>query len=255
MWGSRAQQQPQSQAQAQEPLRIEAFDMAIQGKRIAVVGDPEAGLGFIRSLEADQIYRGRSILVLQEANHGTAAALPSILLRHRWDFIVRVKEGFEAQILATYVANAPKPIRILWYSLRGSGTQQNTGEIPRALWSRWTQGVTLVGCQGDSFLGGCEWECIFFPPAHDKDKIERILAARGGIAATAQFTRIRDGVSEITASGAALVWSCVEEADTRAGGLYWYDPKEYSASLQWSAVDVEDTLRTIADWVGKKGAY
>ena len=70
---------------------------------------------------------------------------------------------------------------------------------------------------------------------------------------SAKFAKIRDGVSEITASGAALVWSCIDEADTRAGGLYWYDPKEYASTIQWSAAEVQDTLRAIADWAAGAG--
>lgn len=247
MWSSPRPSAPQ----ALEPLRIEAFDTSVQGRRVSIVGGPEAWLGFVCALEAEQIYRGRSVLVVQEAAGGSArgagGVLPSVLARHHWDLIVRVKEGFEAQILATYVANAPKPVRIVWCCVGGG-----LGEIPRALWSRWTQGVTLMGCHQEGFLGGCEWECIFFPVAHDRDKIERVLQARGGAAATAQFSRIREGISEITTSGAALVWSSIEEPDARAGALYWYDPKDYTANLSWSAVDVQDTLRTIAEWVGRR---
>ena len=243
-------------AVSDEPLRIEAFDSSIQGRRISVIGPPEVWLGVVATMAAEQIYRGRTILVLHEPAHGegrAAAAPPLSLLRAKWDLVIRVKEGFEAHMLATYVENAPKPIRILWCSLGGRGV---TGEIPRALWGRWTQGVTLIGGHTEGMVGGCEWDAIFFPPAHDRDKIERVLAARGGVAATAKFAKIRDGVSEITASGAALVWSCIDEADTRAGGLYWYDPKEYASSIQWSAAEVQDTLRAIADWAaGASGGH
>lgn len=246
MWGART-------AAATEPVRLEAFDTSSIGRRVAILGTPLAWINAFMEVESEQLYRGRSILVIQDV--GGRGAVPTLLFRKKWDFIVRVRENFEAQMLATYVANAPKPVRIMWICIGGGGGGGGgtgvVGDIPRALWSRWSGrgDITLFGCHEVSLIGGCEWESILFPHACPQERIERVLAGRGGGAGNL-VARIREGISEITASGAALVWSNIEETDTR-GGLYWYDPKSLTAGLEWSKEDIQDTLRTIADWMGR----
>lgn len=245
MWGGSASSKVVAAA---EPLRIEAFDTSLNGRRAALVGSPMMWLGVIGEVEAEHLYRGRTILVLQDTSGGRGpVTAPSILFRRRWDLIIRVKEGFEAQMVATYVANAPKPVRIVWITLGSSG-----GDIPRALWSRWTgrNDITLFGCHETALIGGCEWECILFPHGFGQERMEKVLMARGVVQA---LGKVRDGLSEITASGAALVWSNIDESDFR-GGIYWYDPKPVTTGLEWSKDDLQDTLRTIADWVGRPGA-
>jgi len=135
---------------------------------------------------------------------GTAAVSVSVL-RKRWDCVFRVRDTFEAQMLATYVANAPKPIRIMWI-----GT-----DIPRALWQKWNSDITLLGCSEGVI--GCEWEAIFFPLNFSAQATEKILIARGVRNLAGNMA------SEIAANGAALVWSNI---NTSQGELYWYDPSE-----------------------------
>jgi hypothetical protein len=143
-------------------------------------------------------------------------------------------------MLATYVANAPKPVRVLWISAAqqggpgpGQGQGQGGQEIPRSLWQRWSAGgdVTLIGgSSGDLF--GCEWETIFFPLQNTPQFTDRILSQRGtGIRTLVQLVAAHFG--DIAESGAALVWSNIDEKDVR-GCLYWYDPK--------GTVGVADTI-------------
>ena len=132
--------------------------------------------------------------------------------------VFRVKESFEAQMLATYVANAPKPVRILWVSV-------GAVEIPRVLLQKWQgQDVSLLGGSHQGEMMGCEWETIFFPLHANSATVERTLALRG-----TNMRSLAAGVSEhlsdIAAKGAALVWSNIDEKDSR-GALYWYDPTE-----------------------------
>ena len=83
--------------------------------------------------------------------------------------------------------------------------------------------MTLIGgSSGDLF--GCEWETIFFPLVNSPHFTEKILGLRGsGIRTLVQLVAAHFG--EIAESGAALVWSNIDEKDAR-GCLYWYDPKE-----------------------------
>jgi len=146
-------------------------------------------------------------------------------------------------MLATYIANAPKPIRILWYSVGGQ-------EIPRGLWQKWSSGdITLIGCSEKGELLGCEWEVIFFPLQNTPQFTEKVLGMRGtGMRTLA--TNVSSHLSEITANGAALVWSNIEETDNR-GCLYWYDPSDVTTgpSLTRSeAVSMIDELKT---WIMK----
>jgi hypothetical protein len=129
-----------------------------------------------------------------------------------------MRDSFDAQMLATYVQNAPKPVRILWTC---SGPVQ---EIPRALTARWVgTDVSLVGGTSGELLG-CEWETIYFPLQNTPQFTEKVLGMRGsGIKTLVPPVAVHMG--EIAENGAALVWSNIDEADAR-GSLYWYDPKE-----------------------------
>ena len=71
---------------------------------------------------------------------------------------------------------------------------------------------------------GCEWEAILFPLNAGLTMIERTLALRGtNIRSLA--AGVGEHLSDIAAKGAALVWSNIDERDSR-GALYWYDPTE-----------------------------
>ncbi len=231
-------------SRAVEPQRIEAFDQSFAGGVTMLLGNPGCWLSHLAAIESEQLYRGRSILVLQEgAGARGVGAVPSLLWRRRWDCVFRVKEGFEAQMLATYVANAPRPIRIAWFCLpMPSGAP--SCEIPRALSSRWTgvRDVTLLGCGTTAPIGGVEWDSIVFPSACGFSMLEQVLQGRGGV------SRIKDGFDEIRASGAAIVWSNRSERGTvvkKEGGLYWTEGVEES-DIAWSKEEISETLRSIA---------
>ena len=227
-------------------LRLEGFDNEIRGHRCLVIGKDADWLSRIQSLESESLYKGRSILVIHEGLRpsSTAGSVPSALLRKRWDCIFRIRESFEAQILATYVANAPKPIRILWFS-------QNSQEIPRALWQKWSSDITLIGCSQSGEPLGCEWEAIFFPLQNTSQFTERVLGMRGtGMRSLA--ANVSSYLTEIAESGAALVWSNIDEKDSR-GALYWYDPNEGTMNLseKLTKTEVVSMLEEVKGWVSK----
>jgi hypothetical protein len=227
-------------------LHLEGFDGAIRSRRCLVIGKEADWLSRLAALESESLYRGRTVLVIQEAPRGSAHGVGGVsipLLRRRWDIVFRVRESFEAQMLATYVANAPKPVRIVWYAV-------GAVEVPRVLWQKWQgQDVSLLGCSHQGEMMGCEWEAILFPLNASLAMIERTLALRGtNIRSLA--AGIGEHLSDIAAKGAALVWSNIEEKDSR-GALYWYDPTEdHQDGEKLSKKEAIAMLEEVVAWIG-----
>jgi hypothetical protein len=240
-------------------LRLEGFDGEIRGHRSLIIGKETDWLSRIEVLESESLYKGRSILVIHEPSRPSGTgSVPSALVRKRWDCIFRIREPFEAQMVATYVANAPKPVRILWFSTGGQ-------EIPRALWQKWSYAgvggagagagagsdISLIGCSHSGEPLGCEWEAIFFPLQNTPQFTERVLGMRGsGMRSLA--ANVSSYLTEIAQSGAALVWSNIDEKDSR-GALYWYDPNEgsMSASEKLTKAEAISMIDELKIWVSK----
>jgi hypothetical protein len=229
--------------QSQEALRVEGFDGQLKGHKFLVVGDETAWLRRFNIIESESLYKGRNILVIQEAvgRPSGYSLLSSIgVLRKRWDLIVRVKEGFEAQMLATYVANCPKPVRILWLCA-------TTGcEIPRGLWQRWKD-VTLIGGTSEEMTQiTCEWDAVLFPHRCPQAIVEKFLSGRGtGLVALA--SRMKEHSEEIADSGAALAWSNLTSGGT--GSIYWYDPTEGKVEEGYTKKEAGSVLEGISKWL------
>jgi hypothetical protein len=227
-------------------LRLEGFDGGIRGHRSLIIGKESDWLAKINMLESESLYKGRSILVIQEPPRAPISApVGQALLRKRWDCIFRVRDTFEAQMLATYVGNAPKPVRIVWVSI-------GTTEIPRALWQKWERSdITLLGANKTGEMMGCEWEVIFFPLQNTPQFTEKVLSMRGSGTRTLA-ANVSGHLTEIADNGAALVWSNIDETDNR-GCLYWYDPSEGAASQKdgLTKTDAVSMLEELIGWVGK----
>jgi len=230
-----------SSSSSQEPLRVEGFDAGLRGRRFLVIGDERAWLRRLNLIESESLYKGRNVLVIQESP-GKHMSLLGSIGRKRWDIIFRVRDSFEAQMLATYVQNAPKPVRILWISTNAMS------EIPRAIWQRWRDNkadVTLIGgSEGTSVA--CEWEAILFPHRCPQETVEKVLSARGsGISALA--VKIKDHAEEIASSGAALVWTNIDE-DAR-GSICWYDPNDGTVDDGYTKKEAATVLEGVAKWL------
>jgi hypothetical protein len=224
-------------------LRLEAFDTNIRGRRTLILQGAPIALARIALLESESLFKGKSIFVYQSSSGQGQGQPDSLLHRRRWDAVFRVKENFDVQILASYVQNAPKPVRICWQL--GS----NHEAIPRALWTRWVKGdVSLIGLSTDGNQGACEWEAILFPLKAEPSAVERVLSARGpgiGLSAAGPIAHL----SELTAAGAALAWTNIDEGDQR-GGLYWYDPNEGSNTEDsFTRKEAGALLEALAGWV------
>ena len=228
----------------EDTLRVEGFDSPLRAHRFLVIGDERAWLRRFNLIESQSLYKGRSILVVQESMGKTSnVGLLGSVGRRRWDVIFRVRDSFEAQMVATYVANAPKPVRILWLCAN------TMCEIPRALWQRWREqklDVTLIG-GSDGTSVACEWEAIFFPHRCPQETVEKVLSARGsGLSSLA--VKMKEHGEEIAASGAALVWSNIEESDNR-GCIYWYDPHDGTVNDEYTKKEAATVLEGVAKWL------
>lgn len=230
-------------------VRLEGLDTEFRGRRTLIVGNPEDWLTKMAAVESESLYKGRSVLVIQEGvTKGNGREFPA-LQRKRWDAVFRPRDQFDYQMLATYIQNAPKPTRVLWvFPSTGMGA-----DIPRALWQRWVkQDITLLGgspSEGGGVIGGCEWETILFPLHCEISLAERVLNARGsGLAA--QLTRVKEHIHEIAASGAALAWTNIDEKGA-TGGLYWYDPTEGEEAKgeAFTREEASQLLQSLSKWI------
>lgn len=214
-------------------MRIESLDVPFRGHRTLVVGSVELALQRFSLLESSSAYKGKNILVIQSQESSLGHPL---IFRKRWDVIFRVKDAFDMQLLATYVSNAPKPSRVFWL------TVGHTGDIPRALWARWTHDVSLIGCSEVGSIGGCEWETILFPLGYPVEKVERVLHGRGS--GTAMLKELKEHWTELLDAKAAVAW--VSSSNT----IHWYDPAEnvYDAPL-YTKEEAAEVLQSLASWV------
>ena len=222
-----------------DALRVEGFDGQLRGQKFLVVGDETAWLRRFGIIESESLYKGRNILVIQEGRPNFSLIGSIGILRKRWDMIFRMKEPFEAQMLATYVANCPKPVRILWIA--------NGCEIPRALWQRWVkQDITLIGGSDQENTSiTCEWDAVLFPHRCPQAVVEKFLSGRGtGLAALA--SRMKEHSDEIADSGAALAWS---NAGGGQGAIYWYDPTEGKVEEGYTKKEAGSVLEGISKWL------
>jgi hypothetical protein len=215
-------------------MRIESLDVPFRGHRTLVVGSVELALQRFSLLESSSAYKGKNILVIQEGQE-VALGHP-LIFRKRWDVTFRVKDAFDIQLLATYVSNAPKPSRVFWL------TVGNSGDIPRALWSRWTHDISLIGCSEVGNICGCEWETILFPLGHPVEKVERVLHGRGS--GISLLKELKEHWTELLDAKAAVAWV------SSTNSIHWYDPAEhvYDAPL-YTKEEAAAVLQSLASWV------
>lgn len=230
----------------EDTVRLEGLDVELRGHRTLLVGEPDAWLTRFSSVESEALYKGRNVLVIHESVKGSGREYP-MLYRRRWDVIFRIRESFDAQMMLTYVQNAAKPVRILWVFSPNSNL-----DIPRTMWQRWVKNdITLLGATETGVIGSVEWETILFPFKCELGRVERILNTRGSGIST-MMSKLRDHISEIAASGAALAWTNIDEKDSK-GGLYWYDPSEGSKNAEdsFTKKEASELLQSLSLWIEK----
>jgi hypothetical protein len=227
----------------QQSMELEAFEESVRGHKILIFDSIELALSRFFLVESNSLYKGKNILIISDTGNTPQISNP-LLFRKRWDVIFRLKDAFDAQMIATFVAHSTKPARILWVS---SGQAGDT--IPKTLWSKWTAADITLFCltQASSYVS-CEWDVILFPLGYTYDIIERNLSQRHGHIPI-MLQRIKQNILEIYDAKAGIAWSCLDHKGT-PGTLYWYDPSEGKSTHQlFTKSEASTLLGSISKWL------
>jgi hypothetical protein len=111
--------------------------------------------------------------------------------------------------------------------------------------------VRVSGASGTIGIGGVEWEAIYFPYEVEQEVLERVLHSRATGAGN-ELPKIKEHMADITASGAALVWTNIEEKGI-GGKMYWYDPQEgLSGEEAYTNKEAAELLKSLSKWIEKE---
>lgn len=219
-------------AGAETEVRLEGFAENLRGHRIYCVGSaatlPALVRGRMAVLDTEVAHRGRKVLFLHD---GTPFG--PWLQRMKWDAIFNVHDAQDLRLGLTYVANATKPVRLVW-----AGGEPAAGVF--AALAR-MDGLTVLGFGVQQPMAG-DWDAIFWTGDATADMIDHTLQPRMGHVGT-----LRSMLREIAAADVGLVWSAIAETQRR-GALYWFDPAEGgAATATYSPAEAAELLRSVAD--------
>lgn len=214
-----------------DTVRVEGFGSSLKGQKIWVIGDEHLLPNRLHVLEQELLGRGRRVLLLADGRKH----IPKWALSIEWDAVFKVRDALDLRLAITYIANATKPVRIVWL-----------GDEP-------TPAIVSKLHVGDStFLGygnskpQQHWDCIFFSGGLDKGKIEDALMTRMGSAKLSHFN-LHSVLPELRAAKAGLVWSSMGESE-KSGHLYWYDIAEGEPPAEhFDMTEAASFLRELAD--------
>lgn len=214
-----------------DTVRVEGFGSSLKGQKLWIVGDEHLIPNRLHVLEQELLGRGRRILILADGRKH----IPKWSYSIEWDAVFKVRDALDLRLALTYVANATKPVRIVWI-----------GDEPTApvLSKLHVHDATFIGYGNNKPQQF--WDAIFFSGLLDKNKIEDVLMPRMGSAKISHFN-LSSVIPELRAAKAGLVWSSMGESD-RSGHLYWYDIAEGEPpSEPFDMVEAASFLREIAD--------
>lgn len=214
-----------------DTVRVEGFGSSLKGQKIWIVGDEHLLPNRLHVLEQELLGRGRRVLIMADGRKH----IPRWAMTIEWDAVFKVRDALDLRLALTYIANASKPIRILWL-----------GDEP-------TQAIlSKIHIQDSTFIGygnnkpQQSWDCIFFSGLLDKIKIEDALMTRMGSAKLSHFN-LQSVIPELRAAKAGLVWSSIGESE-RSGHLYWYDIAEGEPpSEPFDMTEAANFLRELAE--------
>lgn len=214
-----------------DTVRVEGFGSSLKGQKIWIVGDEHLIPNRLHVLEQELLGRGRRVLILADGRKH----IPRWASQIEWDAIFKVRDATDLRLGLTYIANAAKPLRVVWI-----------GDEPTA------PVLSKLHPPESTFLGYGNnkpqqpWDCIFFSGLVEKHKIEDALMPRMGSAKLSHFN-LTSVLPELRAAKAGLVWSSVGESE-KFGHLYWYDIAEGEPpSEPFDMVEAASFLRELAD--------
>jgi hypothetical protein len=214
-----------------DTVRVEGFGSSLKGQKIWIVGDEHLLPNRLHVLEQELLGRGRRVLILADGRK----QLPRWSMTMEWDAVFKVRDALDLRLALTYIANASKPLRIVWLGDEPTQAILSKLHVPES---------TFLGF-GNS-KPQQSWDCIFFSGLLDKGKIEDALMTRMGSAKLSHFN-LQSVMPELRAAKAGLVWSSIGESE-RSGHLYWYDISEGEPpSEPFDMTEASHFLRELAD--------
>lgn len=214
-----------------DTIRVEGFGSSLKGQKIWIVGDEHLLPNRLHVLEQELLGRGRRVLLIADGRK----YIPRWASTIEWDAMFKVKDSLDLRLALTYIANASKPLRIVWLG------DEPTPPI-----------LSKLHVNDSTFLGygnnrpQQHWDYIFFSGSLEKGKIEDALMTKMGSAKLSHFN-LSSVIPELRVAKAGLVWSSVGEAD-RSGNLYWYDISEGEPPAEtFDPVEAANFLRDLAE--------
>lgn len=214
-----------------DTVRVEGFGSSLKGQKIWIVGDEHLLPNRLHVLELELLGRGRRVLVIADGRKH----IPKWAMTVEWDAVFKVRDALDLRLALTYIANANKPLRIVWLGDEPTSAILSKLHVPDS---------TFLGI-GTS-RPQQHWDCIFFSGNLDKGKIEDALMTRMGSAKLSHFN-LQSVLPELRAAKAGLVWSSLGESE-RSGNLYWYDIAEGEPPNEpFDMTEASHFLRELAD--------
>jgi hypothetical protein len=214
-----------------DTVRVEGFGSSLKGQKLWIVGDEHLLPNRLHVLDQELLGRGRRVLILADGRKH----IPKWSLSIEWDAVFRLRDPLDLRLALTYIANAAKPLRIVWL-----------GEEPTPLV------MSKLHVADSTFLGFGNnkpqqaWDAIFFSGGLEKYKIEDVLMMRMGSAKLSHFNLL-SVLPELRVARAGLVWSSFGESE-KSGHLYWYDIAEgENPSEPMDMTEAAGFLRELAD--------
>jgi hypothetical protein len=214
-----------------DTVRVEGFGSSLKGQKIWLIGDEHLLPNRLHVLEMELLGRGRRVLLIADGRKH----IPRWALQIEWDAVFKVRDSLDLRLALTYIANAAKPLRIVWLG---------DEPTPAILSKLHVQESTFLGYGNNKPQQN--WDCIFFSGNLDKNKIEDALMTRMGSARLSHFN-LTSVLPELRAAKAGLVWSSIGESE-RSGHLYWYDIAEGEPAAEpFDMTEAASFLRELAD--------
>lgn len=214
-----------------DTVRVEGFGSSLKGQKIWIVGDEHLLPNRLHVLEQELLGRGKRLLVIADGRKH----IPRWAMTIEWDAILKVRDALDLRLALTYIANASKPVRIVWLGDEPTQAILSKLHVPES---------TFIGFGNNKPQQN--WDCIFFSGLLEKNKIEDALMTRMGSAKLSHFN-LQSVITELRVAKAGLVWSSIGESE-RSGHLYWYDIAEGEPpSEPFDMTEASNFLRELAD--------
>jgi hypothetical protein len=214
-----------------DTVRVEGFGSSLKGQKLWIVGDEHLLPNRLHVLDQELLGRGRRVFILADGRKH----IPRWAQTIEWDAVFKVRDPLDLRLALTYIANATKPLRIVWLGDEPTPVVMSKLHVPDS---------TFLGFGNNKPQQ--IWDAIFFTGGLEKTKIEDVLMTRMGSAKLSHFN-LPSVLPELRAARAGLVWSSLGESE-RSGHLYWYDIAEGEGpSEPFDMTEAANFLRELAD--------